>query len=93
MTTQIGGLGVWSFIDNQSATEAATFAQRLEGWGYSALWVPEAVGRDPFAIIAWLAAHTRTLVLATGIANIYARDPMTMNSIRKTVAEMAPGDS
>ena len=91
MTTQIGGLGVWSFIDNQSATEAATFAQRLEGWGYSALWVPEAVGRDPFAIIAWLAAHTRTLVLATGIANIYARDPMTMNSIRKTLAEMAPG--
>ena len=91
MTTQIGGLGVWSFIDNLSAAKAAAFAQRLEGWGYSALWVPEAVGRDPFAIIAWLAAHTRTLVLATGIANIYARDPMTMNSIRKTLAEMAPG--
>ncbi|MBK7522034.1 MAG: TIGR03620 family F420-dependent LLM class oxidoreductase [Gammaproteobacteria bacterium] len=91
MSTDIGGLGVWSYIDNLSAAEAAVFARRLESWGYSALWVPEAVGRDPFAILAWLAAHTSTLVFATGIANIYARDPMTMKGIRKTLAEMAPG--
>ena len=61
MSTDIGGLGVWSYIDNLSAAEAAVFARRLESWGYSALWVPEAVGRDPFAILAWLAAHTSTL--------------------------------
>jgi probable F420-dependent oxidoreductase len=91
MTTDIGRLGVWSFIDNFSAAEAADFARRLEGWGYGALWVPEAVGRDPFPIIAWMAAHTTKLVFCTGIANIYARDPMTMKAIRKTLGEMAPG--
>jgi len=91
MATDIGRLGVWSFIDNFSAAEAAAFARRVEELGYSALWVPEAVGRDPFAIIAFMAAQTSKLVFATGIANIYARDPMTMKAIRKTLAEIAPG--
>jgi probable F420-dependent oxidoreductase len=89
--TTLGRLGVWSFIDNLGADEAAAFARRLESLGYGALWIPEAVGRDPFAIIAWMAAHTTKLVFCTGIANIYARDPMTMNAIRKTLGEMAPG--
>lgn len=91
MATDIGRLGVWSFIDNFSAPEAAAFAQQLETWGYSALWIPEAVNRDPFAIIGYLAAKTSKLIFATGIANIYARDPMTMKAIRKTLAELAPG--
>lgn len=91
MKNPLGKLGVWSFIDGYNADEAAEFANQLEQWGYSALWLPEAVGRDPFAIIAYLAAKTKTLVFATGIANIYARDPMTTNTLRKTIAELAPG--
>jgi probable F420-dependent oxidoreductase len=90
MATHLGKLGVWAFIDSMTAPEAARFAQQLEQWGYSALWIPEAVGRDPFSIISYLAAHTKTLVFATGIANIYARDPMAMNAIHKTVSELAP---
>jgi len=90
MATNLGKLGVWAFIDGMTAPEAAKFARQLEQWGYAALWIPEAVGRDPFAIIGYLAAHTKTLVLATGIANIYARDPMAMNAIHKTVSELAP---
>lgn len=90
MATNLGKLGVWAFIDSMTAPEAARFAQQVEAWGYSALWIPEAVGRDPFAIISYLAAHTKTLVFATGIANIYARDPMAMNAIHKTVSELAP---
>jgi len=90
MATNIGKLGVWAFIDNMSAQEAVTFAQQLEQWGYSALWIPEAVGRDPFSIISFMAANTDKLIFATGIANIYARDPMAMNAIHNTVAELAP---
>lgn len=86
-----GKLGVWSFIDQLSADEVVDFARQLENWGYSALWVPEAVGRDPFSILSFLAAKTEKLILATGIANIYARDAMTMNAIRQTVSELAPG--
>jgi probable F420-dependent oxidoreductase len=91
MKTEIGRLGVWTWLDGFSAPEAAEFAQKIEGLGYSALWVPEAVGRDPFSLLGYLAARTERLVLATGIANIYARDPMTMKAIHKTLSELAPG--
>jgi probable F420-dependent oxidoreductase len=91
MATKLGKLGVWAFIDNMTAPEAVRFAQQLEQWGYSALWIPEAVGRDPFSIISYMAANTDKLIFATGIANIYARDPMAMNAIHKTVSELAPG--
>jgi probable F420-dependent oxidoreductase len=74
-----------------AAAEAAEFADRVEKWGYSTLWIPEAVGRDPFALIGFLAARTDSLVFATGIANIYARDAMSMKAIHKTVAELAVG--
>ena len=70
---EIGKLGVWTWLDNLSAPEAAEFAGQLEEWGYGALWIPEAVGRDPFGLLAYLAAGTERLILATGIANIYAR--------------------
>jgi probable F420-dependent oxidoreductase len=90
MGTEIGHLGVWTWLDGQSASEAADLAGKLESWGYSALWIPEAVGRDPFAFLGYLAGQTKTLVLATGIANIYARDPMTMKAIHKTMSELAP---
>ena len=90
MTTEIGRLGVWTWIDGSSPAETVTFANQLEQWGYSALWIPEAVGRDPFANLGYLAARTEKLVLATGIANIYARDPMTLKAIHKTMATLAP---
>jgi len=91
MSTQIGRLGVWTWLDAYTAPEAAAFARRLESWGYSALWIPEAVGRDPFSFIGYLAAETSELVLATGIANVYARDAMTLKAIHKTISELAPG--
>ena len=90
MSMSLGKLGVWSFIDTYSATEALNFARQIEAWGYSALWLPEAVGRDPFSTIGYLVANTKTLIYATGIANIYARDAMSLNAIRHTLSEIAP---
>ena len=91
MSTEIGRLGVWSWLDAFTAPEAAAFARKLEELGYSALWIPEAVGRDPFSLIGYLAGQTEKLVFATGIANIYARDAMTLKAIHKTLSELAPG--
>jgi probable F420-dependent oxidoreductase len=91
MTADLGKLGVWAALDAYPAAEAADFARKLEGWGYTALWTPEAVGRDPFTLLGYLAGQTERLVLATGIANIYARDPMTMKAILMTLSELAPG--
>ena len=87
----LGKLGVWYFTDQMPAPELVALSQRIERWGYGALWVPEAVGRDPFALSAAVLAQTESLVLATGIANIYARDPNAMAAAQKTVAEQSGG--
>jgi probable F420-dependent oxidoreductase len=87
----IGKVVIWFFLDGLSAADSVAFARSVEKHGYGALWIPEAVGREPFAHSAYLAAHTEKLVYATGIANIYARDPITMSAASKTVAELSGG--
>jgi probable F420-dependent oxidoreductase len=74
-----------------NAADTVAFAQKVEKLGYGAMWIPEAVGREPFAHAAYLAAHTEKVVFATGIANIWARDPITMSAASKTVAEVSGG--
>lgn len=88
---ELGRLGVWTFLDLMTAREAAAFVARVEALGYSTLWLPEAIGRDPFALLGYLAARSETLRFATGIANIYARDPMTMRATQQTLAELSDG--
>jgi probable F420-dependent oxidoreductase len=73
------------------AGEAADLAGRIEALGYSTLWLPETIGRDPFAHIAWLASQTSTLHFATGIANIYHRHPGAMKQVANTLAEQSGG--
>ena len=88
---RLGALGVWTWLDGMPRAEAAEFARTVERLGYGALWVPEAVGRDPFALHGFLAAHTERVTLATGIANIYARDAMTMRAVQETLGELSGG--
>lgn len=88
---QLGRLGVWTWLDGYPQAEAVDIARRIESWGYSTLWLPETIGRDPFALILHLAAHTTRLCFATGIANIYARDAVSMRALQQTVAELSGG--
>jgi probable F420-dependent oxidoreductase len=87
----LSGTGVWYYPDELSGTQAIEFAQRLEALGYSALWLPEAGGRDPFVLAGVLLAHTRRLVVATGVANLYARDAMAMKAAQYALAEGSGG--
>jgi probable F420-dependent oxidoreductase len=82
-------LGVWAGTDELSAAETAVFAQRVEAWGYGCLWIPEAVGREVFSACAWLLANTSRLVIASGIANIYARDPLSAAAAQKGLNEQS----
>src|SRR3954469_11887619 len=88
---RLGRLGVWAQSDSLDKDALIDFAQKLERWGYGALWSPEAVGRDPFVLITLLAAHTERLTFATGIANIYARDAMTLKALHHGLSEFFPG--
>jgi probable F420-dependent oxidoreductase len=87
-----GPVGIWSgFLDPRPADEARRLAAEIEQLGYGALWVPEAVGREPLVNSAMLLAATERLVLATGIASIYARGPMAANAGLRTLTEAFPG--
>ena len=88
---QLGKLGVWAAMDVLSAAEGAAFARQVEGWGYAALWLPESRGRNVLVHSAWLLANTEKLILAPGIANIYARDAMAMANGQRALAEQSGG--
>src|SRR5579875_437890 len=88
---ELGKLGLWFFLDAMPAEETLKFARMGEKLGYSALWIPEAVGRHPFAHAGYLLAQTERLILATGIANIYARYPITMAAGARSLAEQSDG--
>ena len=88
---ELGRLGVWIGMDGMSAAAAAAFAKRVEEWGYGALWFPESRGRNALVHSSWLLSHTERLIVATGIANIYARDPMAMANGQRTLAEQSGG--
>jgi len=89
--SRLRALGVWQFTDGMSLPQAEEFVGRLEQLGYSALWLPDTVGRDPFAHIAHLAGGTTTLVFATGIASIFHRHPGAMQQVANTLDEQTGG--
>ena len=45
----------------------------------------------PQRLAAWLLARTEKIIVATGIANIYARDPLATRSAQLTLAEQSGG--
>ena len=87
----LGKIGIWAMLEAMTVRETLDFAQTIEKHGYQALWIPEGPGRDPFAHSAYLLSHTESLAIATGIANIWARDAVAMASASRTVAEISDG--
>jgi probable F420-dependent oxidoreductase len=90
---RLGRVGVWAgVLATRSAAEERPAAAEIERFGYRALWFGEGPAtREAFAHAAILLAATERLVVATGIANIYARDPTAMHNAALTLAESYPG--
>ncbi|MFM7047374.1 MAG: LLM class F420-dependent oxidoreductase [Actinomycetota bacterium] len=84
----LGRIGIWTFaLDLQPMSKAQDAARELEELGYGCIWVPEAVGREPFASCALLLSATKRIGVATGIASMYARSAITMQAGWRTLAE------
>jgi probable F420-dependent oxidoreductase len=93
LAERLGRVGVWSFaLQRLSAAEAGEVARRLESQGYPAVWIPESLGsKELFSHAGILLASTERLVIGSGIANIYARDPMAMANGARALGEAHPG--
>src|SRR4051794_29683379 len=89
---ELGRVGMWTgVLDAVPSSEAQRLAARLEELGFPTLWIPETIGRDPLITAALLLSATSTLKIATGIANIYARDALTTANAQRTLEEAFPG--
>lgn len=86
----LGKIGIWAFLDMVPAAQSQAAARELEDLGFQTLWIPEAVGREVFTSSAVLLAGTERLVIATGIANVWARDAMAMANAQRTLCEAYP---
>jgi probable F420-dependent oxidoreductase len=91
LTERIGRVGVWSGqLDYASAADVRGAAREVEGLGYGALWTGEAVGREVLTAAQLVLAATSSLVVATGIANIWARDALAMAAGQLALGEAYP---
>ncbi len=89
---RLGRVGAWTFaFDVLPVAQVRADAAEIESFGYGALWVPEgSSSRDVFAHLAILLGATDRLAVASGIANVTARQPEVMAAGFRTLADAAP---
>lgn len=89
----LGPLNVWSFaLQRLPAQDEIAAAREFERLGFRAIWFPESLGsKEVIAHSAILLGGTDRTILAPGIANIHARDPMAMSAGALALAEAYPG--
>ena len=90
---RLGRVGAWTFdIERLTASAARDYVRELERLGIGTLWIPESLGsKEVFAHAGLLLAATDKLVIATGIANIWARDATAMANGNRALGEAYPG--
>jgi len=71
----LAGVGVWSSqLRYGDAGEAAEAAADLEELGFTALWIPD-VGGPVLDSVSQLLGATKSVVIATGILNLWMHEP------------------
>lgn len=87
----LGRIGIWTFqLDMVPASQSTELVSELDELGYGAVWYPEAVGREAFTNAALLLRGGTDIVVASGIASIWARDPMAAAGAHRTLTEAYP---
>lgn len=88
---RVGTIGAWvGRIRQLGAQEAAHVARELEALGYSTLWISEGMGKEVLSHATLLLAATDRIAVATGVANIWARDAISMRNGLRTIEEAFP---
>jgi F420-dependent oxidoreductase-like protein len=80
--------GYWGAQPHSHFVEHAREAERL---GYDSVWVAESWGNDAFTFAAWVAAHTSTIKIGTGVVQIAARTPTATAMAAVTLDHLSNG--
>jgi probable F420-dependent oxidoreductase len=84
-------IGIWTFaFEAQPAGKVKEAVAELEDLGYGAVWFGEALGRESLTQAGLLLSASSHIVVATGITNIYGRDPVAAVNAQKTLSEAYP---
>ena len=90
---RLGRVGVWlASLRPAPVDEERRAVRRIEELGYGSIWCGEGIGgKEAFAHQSLLLAATGHIVSGTGIANVWARHPATMQGGAATVGAAYPG--
>lgn len=92
--TTLPRIGVWcssKVLGTTTFDGVRRFMSEIDELGYGMFWVPESFGREIMSHVALLLDHSERLVIGTGIANLWARDPVAMANGIRTINEVHPG--
>ena len=89
MIPRLGRVGVWSgALSVSPAGDARPAAHEIETLGYDTIWYPEGLGnRESFTNGAVLLGATERIRVASGIANIWARDAVAAANAARVLAD------
>ena len=92
LRARLGRVGVWSFaLEAQTASAEREAAAKIEELGYHSIWFPESVrSKEVFSQASLLLGATERVVVASGIASIWARDPVAMASGQRVLSDAFP---
>jgi probable F420-dependent oxidoreductase len=91
LAEQLGRVGLWTrHLDIQPAGRVRSTVAELEELGWGSLWSWEVFGREALTNAGLLLSATQRMVVGTGIASIWARDPVAMAAAQRTLAEAYP---
>src|SRR2546421_8666130 len=83
-------VGYWT-AEPPAGRDLIELAQQVEALGFDSIWTGESWSSDAFSPLVWAAAHTSRINLATGIAQMSARSPVTMAMHAMTLDALSNG--
>jgi probable F420-dependent oxidoreductase len=85
-------VGLWTMaLDALPWTTAQAALRNADEQGWRSLWLPESFGREVLSLATACLASTQRITIATGIANVWARDPLALAAGQRFLCEAYPG--
>jgi probable F420-dependent oxidoreductase len=89
LRTRSGTVGIWMDLDGIPIAAAFEAIGSASEAGFRTVWVPEGLGREPFAFLGAAFSRYPRLTIGVAVASIYARGPVTARSAAYTLDELS----
>jgi F420-dependent oxidoreductase-like protein len=82
---------MWGYWGATPTPDVIPLTQEAERLGFDSVWTAEAWGSDAFSPLAWIAGHTSTIKLGTGVVQLAARTPTATAMAAMTIDHISNG--